>query len=295
MASVDRLRFSVVIPAFNEASYLPETLASLAEQDFGGGYEVIVVDNNSSDDTASVAASCGARVVHEPRPGVCYARQRGTEESSGEIVVSTDADTTFSPSWLSSIDRAFLDRPDCVAVAGPCRFDDAPWWGRIYPILLFGVISAVACLTGRVLYVTATNISFRRSAFDGYDTRLTQGGDELDLLRRLRYRGEVPFLRANPTLTSSRRLQRGLWYNVFVSFFFYYVLAYSLNRIAHRTLLATAPIFRSKPVGRKTSMRVRAGVALSGLCLMAGVVATPFGRDLGPGLEASLDALQRLI
>lgn len=295
MASGDRLRFSVVIPAFNEASYLPETLASLAEQDFSGGYEVVVVDNNSSDDTAYVAASFGARVVHESRPGVCYARQRGTEASSGEIVVSTDADTTFSSSWLSTIDQAFLERPGCVAVAGPCRFAGAPFWGRIYPILLFGVISAVAVLTGRVLYVTATNISFRRSAFDGYDTRLTQGGDELDLLRRLRHRGKVAFLPGNPTLTSSRRLQRGLWYNVFVSFFFYYVLAYSLNRIAHRTLLATAPIFRSDPVERRISMRVGAGVALSGLCLMAGVVATPFGRDLGPGLEASLDALQRLI
>ncbi|EQD46200.1 Glycosyl transferase, family 2 domain protein, partial [mine drainage metagenome] len=54
MSSTDRPRFSVVIPAYNEANYIGATLASLARQDFPGAVEVIVVDNNCTDDTAEI-------------------------------------------------------------------------------------------------------------------------------------------------------------------------------------------------------------------------------------------------
>ncbi len=265
MCSSGQPRFSVVIPAFNEESYLAATLVSLANQDFAGDYEVIVVDNNSTDNTARIAKAHGARVVSEPRPGICQARQTGTENSRGEILVSTDADTTFPKSWLSSIDQTFLSRPSCVAVAGPCKFSDAPWWGIIYPRVLFNVVYFFAFLTGRVLYVTATNISFKREAWDGYDTRLTQGGDELDLLRRLRHRGKVVFLRCNSTMTSARRLQRGLIYNIFVTFFYYYACAYLLNRLTSRTLLRTAPAFRSEKSSQRTPMNIRPATFAAGM------------------------------
>ncbi len=294
MSLTGRPRFSVVIPAFNEANYIGATLASLARQDFPGTVEVIVVDNNCTDDTAEIARGYGARVVAEPRSGVCHARQTGTEHSLGEIVVSTDADTTFPESWLSRIDLAFSEHPRFVAVAGPCSFADAPWWGRIYPTLLFSAVAVIALLTGRVFYVTATNISFRRTAWDGYDTRLTQGGDELDLLRRLRRRGKVAFLLDNPTSTSARRLQRGLFYNVFVSLFYYYFLAYLMNRIAHRRLMRTAPAFRTERTTLPLLSRIRLGAAVSGLFLVASMLATPLGRELVPALESMFDGIQHL-
>ncbi len=240
-----RPRFSVVIPALDEEGYLADCLESLARQDFAGGVEVIVVDNNSTDRTAAIARSLGAVVVHEPQAGVCWARQRGTEHARGEIVVSTDADTTFSPGWLTRIDRTLELHPSCVAVGGPCSFSDgSPFWAAIYPRLLFGAVALVHRLTGRVVYVTATNLAFRRSSWPGYDTRLTQGGDEVDLLRRLQRQGPVLFDRHNPTFTSPRRLQQGLAYNLVVTFFVYYLLAYWLNRLAGRPLLGTAPAFR---------------------------------------------------
>ena len=124
-------RFSVVIPAYNEAAFLGTCLQSLSNQDFDGAYEVIVVDNNSKDETSEIARAHGVKVVREENPGVCWARQRGTQLAEGEIVVSTDADTTFDPGWLSRIDRAFRQDPSLVAVAGPCRFMDAPIWGRV--------------------------------------------------------------------------------------------------------------------------------------------------------------------
>ncbi len=241
-----RPRFSVVVPAYNEAKFLGGCLDSLRAQDFPGPYEVIVVDNNSTDGTGDLARSRGVTVVHEPRAGVCSARQSGTSAASGEIVVSTDADTVFSPGWLSRIDQAFREDPGRVAVAGPCRFVDPPWWGRIYTGVLFGVVSLVARITGRILYVTATNIAFRKSEWTGYDVEATQGGDELGLLRRLRSRGPVAFVRGNPTFTSSRRLDRGLAYNILVTCLYYYVLGYALNRLTGRQVIGMAPAFRAK-------------------------------------------------
>ena len=244
-------RYSVVVPAFNEQAYLGGCLTSLAAQDYPGTFEIIVVDNGSDDDTAVIAATAGATVVFEPEHGVCQARQRGTEAARGEIVISTDADTTFSPGWLSAIDMAFARHPGAVAVAGPCEFVAAPGWAVLYPKLLFGAVNLIKRTTGRVAYVSATNFAFRKSVWTGYDTRLTQGGDELDLLRRLQARGEVIFDNSNPTRTSSRRLDQGLLYNIAVTFFYYYFLGYALNRAFGRPVLGMAPPFR-RTGGRRT-------------------------------------------
>jgi glycosyltransferase involved in cell wall biosynthesis len=78
----------------------------LHHQDFAGSCEVIVVDNNSTDDTAALARRHGARVLHEPQPGGCAARQRGTTDARGEIVVSTDADTVHPLDWLNPVTRS---------------------------------------------------------------------------------------------------------------------------------------------------------------------------------------------
>ncbi len=266
----DRPRFSVVVPAVNEEGGIGACLDSLARQDVAGGVEVIVVDNNSVDRTAAVAAAHGATVVFEPRPGVCWARQRGTEAARGDIVVSTDADTTFEPGWLARIDAAFRADPVRVAVTGPCRFVGGPRWGAAYTAVVFGVVHLVFVLTGRVIYASATNIAFRREAWTGYDTHLTQGGDELGLLRSLRSRGPVAFTPDNVTLTSARRLTRGLLYNVFVTCLYYYLLGYALNRIAGRRVLGTAPEIRVDPSRtRRWAWGAGVGVALAGL-LIAG-------------------------
>ena len=247
-------RFSVVIPAFNEERLIGDCLQSLARQDFTGGHEVIVVDNNCTDDTAEIARRYGAIVVREETPGVCAARHRGTLTARGQIVVSSDADTVFDAGWLSRIDQTFRQDPARVGVAGPCRYPDGPWWGKAYARVLFEVVHLTYRVTGRVVYITATNIAFRKDAWSGYDVTGTQGADELGLLRQLRSRGRIAFDRCNPTLTSARRLTQGLAYNVVVSFLFYYVLAVTLNHATGRAVIGTAPAFRndrSRPVSRR--------------------------------------------
>ncbi len=263
-------RFSVVIPAYNEARFLGDCLDSLMGQDFPGTFEIIVVDNNSTDATAAIARSRGVKVVHESRPGVCSARQCGTLAATGEIVVSTDADTVYDAGWLSRIDQVFRADLARVAVAGPCRFMEAPLWGRAYAWALFRIVDLIARITGKVRYATATNIAFRRSEWPGYDTSATQGGDELDLLRKLRTHGVVAFDHANPVFTSSRRLRKGLAYNIFVTCLFYYVLGYVLNRITGRRVIGMYPAFRASARPARTWRRAQALITASvGLAVFA--------------------------
>lgn len=280
-----QMRFSVIVPAYNEAAYLGQALDSLLHQDYDGTYEVIVVDNNSRDDTAAIAARYGVRVVQEPEQGVCAARQRGVDCARGEIIISTDADTTQPADWLRTIDARFADSAGVVAVAGPCRYKNPSWWAKAYPTLLFGLVSAIYALTGFVFYVSATNFAIRRTAFPGYDLKLTQGGDELDLLRRLRRRGEVSWQRQNVVTTSARRLQRGLLYNFFVTFLVYYLLAYWLNRLSQRQTFGMAPAFRQEPRSFSPVL-VRRRVVFG--ILVVGLTSLGFATGAGP---AAFDGL----
>jgi glycosyltransferase involved in cell wall biosynthesis len=281
-----QMRFSVIVPAYNEAAYLGHALDSLLHQDYDGRYEIIVVDNNSCDETAAIAARYGVRVVSEPQQGVCAARQRGVDCATGEIIISTDADTTQPRDWLRAIDARFIESEKVVAVAGPCRYKDPSWWAKAYPTLLFGLVAAIYGLTGFVFYVSATNFAVRRTAFPGYDLNLTQGGDELDLLRRLRRRGQVSWERQNVVTTSARRLQRGLLYNIVVTFFVYYLLAYWFNRLSQRQTFGMAPAFRHER--RHTfsrgvvPRRVVLGIVLVGLTSLG------FATGAGPAAVANL-------
>jgi hypothetical protein len=174
--------------------------------------------------------------------------------------------------WLRCLDATFAAAPTAVAVAGPCRYADPCWWARVYPTALFGLVAGVFAVTGSVCYVTATNLAVRRTAFPGYDPRLTQGGDELDLLRRLRQAGQVIWDRHNVVTTSPRRLQQGLLYSIVVTFFVYYLLAYLINRLGRGRLLGTAPAFRP-PASVRTGPR-RPGRRGAAVLIMITIVAT---------------------
>lgn len=251
-----KIRFSVVVPCFNEANYIGKTLKSLNNQDFEGEYEVIVVDNNCTDKTAEIVKKHNIEVITEKNSGVCFARQSGMIHAKGEIVVSTDADTVHPKDWLSSIDKSFRENPDAVAVCGPCKYYDGPWWGKVYPYFLFYPDFIYSKLINRPFYITATNTAYKKSKFDGYDTTMTQGGDEMYVLHSIKNKGRIVFNYFNPVHTSARRLKGGLFYNLFVSFIFYYILAYNLNKLFKRRIIGTAPAFREN-MATKTLKKIK--------------------------------------
>ncbi len=232
---------SVVIPAYNEEALVVDCVRSLKAQNYTGPVEIIVVDNNCTDNTAQLAREAGATVVFQPIVGVCAAREAGSRAATGEIIVSTDADTTFPSNWLGNIAAAFDNDPEIVAVGGTFILIDAPWWGRIYSGLIFTSVKLVRNLTGKLIFIAGSNTAFKKSAFRGYDITLTQGGDELVLLRQLKKEGKIGFLFDNPVLTSSRRLDKG-----FFHFMIFYVLDYFACLIFGKSMTAPRAVRLAK-------------------------------------------------
>jgi glycosyltransferase involved in cell wall biosynthesis len=93
---------SVVVPAFNSARTLRHTLEALGRQRFDESYEVIVVDDGSTDETPQLAASAGRNVivVRQRNRGAAVARNRGAAESRAPLLAFTDADCVPDPDWL---------------------------------------------------------------------------------------------------------------------------------------------------------------------------------------------------
>jgi glycosyltransferase involved in cell wall biosynthesis len=120
--AVDPPSVSVIIPAFNEARHLPETLDRLraAEHcftaDAHAAVEILVVDNASTDRTAELAQSAGATVVREPEPNIARARNSGAAIALYDVLVFLDADTRIPPELLLRIARAMAD-PKCAGGA----------------------------------------------------------------------------------------------------------------------------------------------------------------------------------
>src|SRR2546423_14621481 len=105
------MRFSVIIPAYNEEQYLPRLLDSIevARSHHSGGrdqIEVIVADNDSTDATAAVASKRGARVVHVAKRRIAAARNGGALAGQGEILCFIDADSAIHPQTFEVIDEA---------------------------------------------------------------------------------------------------------------------------------------------------------------------------------------------
>lgn len=246
-------RISVIVPAYNEANYLSRCLSSLKRQRTKTPYEIIVVDNNSTDSTAKIAKRFGVRVVNEKIPGVCAARQRGLKNAKGSIIVSTDADANFPIDWLTRIETVLTSDQAVVGVGGAIRYVDAPRWAPFWTGGLFGASYLSYRIFSQPFYISACNLAFKRSAFHGYNLKLNQGGDELEVLRQLRQRGTVVFDLNNVVETSSRRLKKGFVYNVFITFFLYYLLGYSLSQITKRRILASYPAIRTIPTAPQIS------------------------------------------
>jgi glycosyltransferase involved in cell wall biosynthesis len=86
-------RVSVIFPAYNESAAIGAAVSEFGRVDAVD--EVVVVDNNSRDDTATRAAAAGARVVREPRQGYGHALRRGLAEAQAEYIVLAEPDGTF--------------------------------------------------------------------------------------------------------------------------------------------------------------------------------------------------------
>ena len=147
-----RLKLSIVVPAFDEEAYLGATLDSLQtavdalRSRAGAEVETIVVDNNSRDRTAAIAREQGATVVHEPVQLIARARNAGARRASGDVLVFVDADVIVPPEFLIRIHAAMGD-PACIGGGV-----ETTWRARRLSVRLYlGAWWLLVRLTGMVL------------------------------------------------------------------------------------------------------------------------------------------------
>ncbi len=190
------MKISVVIPAYNEEEFIGECLKALQAQTRLPD-EVIVVDNNSSDNTSVVAKKLGAKVVVEKQAGITPARNAGFNAATGDIIARTDADTRPHPDWLEKISQCF-DSPNTIGVTGTNEFYDAPKDSKALVEKIFTVAyfqGSKKLIGGVTLY--GSNMAIRRSAWDKIKDEVCLDDalvhEDIDLSIHLMQHGKIEF------------------------------------------------------------------------------------------------------
>jgi glycosyltransferase involved in cell wall biosynthesis len=214
--SVSRPALSLVVPAYNEAEYLPALLASvaLARQRYSRGadaVEVIVADNASTDATARIALDRGCRVVRVARRSIAAARNGGASEARADWIAFVDADCVIHPETFDALDRA-LSRDDVAIGATGVRMSRSSAGIQLSTLVIDAVNHLRAIDTGVVFCRRAD-----WATVGGYDERRRFGEDlgfMLAMKRLGRERGQCFVrLRDVPAITSSRKFDRyGDWH-----------------------------------------------------------------------------------
>ena len=206
---------SVIICTYNRCESLAKTVEGLARMSMTPDlmWELIIVDNNSSDHTSETVKSLISRetalrlkYVFEPAPGLSHARNRGVRESQGTILAFLDDDVLVSCEWLTEVRSAF-QQYDPVCVGGRVLLsEDSPrpsWWDKAYdgPVGKFdrGTSVIVYQESDEKLIGIGANMMFKRVAFDrsglfrtdlGKKENQFTMGEETDMVWRLRKQKE---------------------------------------------------------------------------------------------------------
>jgi glycosyltransferase involved in cell wall biosynthesis len=126
--------FSIVIPVQNEAAHLLECLQALSRLDYPRDqYEIIVVDNGSTDGSAKIVEGWpNVQLLHEPKGDAYAARNLGITTAQGKIIAFTDGDCTVSENWLTCIKQAFDDEGADVMIGRLAYGPGSSSWLRLY-------------------------------------------------------------------------------------------------------------------------------------------------------------------
>ena len=200
---------SIIIPAFNEAEFIAKTLKAIftVAKSYAGHVEILVVDNNSTDNTAEIASSMGAIVVFEAKNQIARARNSGAKKATGDYLVFVDADTILEGDILDKVSANL----SCGKVIGGGAWTEPDLEGPGYFIFKY-VINYLLALKNITLgpFLYCDYQAFLR--VDGFDESY-YAGEEFSLARRLKKEGKnlnkswkiIKFSPTHRIITSSRR------------------------------------------------------------------------------------------
>lgn len=209
------MKFSIIIPALNEAHWIGATLEAVLKQDYAD-FEVLVVDNNSTDNTREVVqgfADRDARIklLSCPTPGILYARNCGLSAATGAVIAQLDADNIVSREWLSRAVKHF-EAEDVVALGGPYEYYDAAGWfrygGLIVQWLTLPLGNWYVQKRKFGAFMIGGNAFIKKWVLDdmhGYDVHHTFCSEDLVTAREVAKRGKVKFCLDLIVKSSARR------------------------------------------------------------------------------------------
>ena len=209
------MKLSIIIPAFNEARVIENCVQCAADavrlnSNPGFEGEIVVVDNNSTDQTAELAGQAGAKVVFEPHNQIARARNAGAQAATGDWLLFLDADTLLPPETLADA-LAEMARGDIVGGTSILNYGRPPLRARPFVMLCNFAIRRLKMTAGCFLFCRGD--VFRD--LNGFDETFYAGEDAEfgKVLKRLarQRRMSVAILHRHPPLTSDRKFrQHGL-------------------------------------------------------------------------------------
>lgn len=204
---------SVIVPAKNEEALLPQCLAALTRQSAKVPYEVIVVDSNSTDATATVAKKAGVRYVNEPKKGKIYGFIRGVAEAKGTILCFTEADCVVPATWVQTIADYFKSHPSVAAISGGYTFHKAAEHEHFLVRTALGITHFLSLIFYRNATFRCSNSAIRKSVYDqigGFNENFHELYDT-DLGKRTGRVGAVHHVDAMEIKNSDRRVRGRFW------------------------------------------------------------------------------------
>lgn len=171
---------SVILSTYNRGELLDDALESILDQTDPGTppFELIVVDNNSTDGTRQAVERLAARdgrvrYLFEPQQGLSYARNAGLRQARAPLIAFTDDDVRAQPDWVAAIVRAFAEHPEADVVGGRVlpRWPEPPpaWLTRDHwsPLALVDFGAAPVDVTpDNPICLVGANLAVRREVFD---------------------------------------------------------------------------------------------------------------------------------
>jgi glycosyltransferase involved in cell wall biosynthesis len=118
----DTPEISIVMPAYNEAENIVPTLASICNNRTNKRIEIIVVNNNSKDNTETLVKACGVECILEIKQGIAPARNAGLIAAKGKYILNADADTLYPEDWIDLMVQPLMEDENISMTYGRFAF-----------------------------------------------------------------------------------------------------------------------------------------------------------------------------